>query len=126
MPARKRQSYQEARWTKKHGTAHFGYKNLISINWRRKLVRRYAVSSAAVHDSQKLDKLALATAGCRAPTTPPAGCGSIEPIAAKRPKRSSPSATSRAISTDAVACNKPLTVREEPANKARSNVRARV
>ena len=61
-PVGTRQRYKEARCIKKHGSAHFGYKNLISIDWRHNLVPRYSVSSAAVHDSQKLDKPALATA----------------------------------------------------------------
>ena len=53
-PAKNRQKDKDARWTKKHGRAHFGYKNHISIDRRHKLVRRYAVSTASVHDSQKL------------------------------------------------------------------------
>ena len=53
-PAKNRQKDKDARWTKKHGRSHFGYKNHISIDRRHKLVRRYAVSTASVHDSQKL------------------------------------------------------------------------
>jgi IS5 family transposase len=51
-PAKNRQKDKDARWTKKHGRAHFGYKNHIGIDRRHKLVRRYVVSSASVHDSQ--------------------------------------------------------------------------
>ena len=51
-PAKNRQKDKDARWTKKHGRTHFGYKNHISIDQRR-----YAVSSASVHDSQKLHDL---------------------------------------------------------------------
>jgi len=54
-PAKNRQKDKDARWTKKHGQSHFGYKNHICIDRRHKLVRRYAVSSASVHDSQKLE-----------------------------------------------------------------------
>ena len=42
----------DARWTKKHGKSFYGYKNHISADRRHKLVRRYAVTDAAVHDSQ--------------------------------------------------------------------------
>src|SRR3546814_8885151 len=49
------QKDKDARWTKKHGKSHFGYKNHVCIDRRHKLVRRYVVSSASVHDSQKLE-----------------------------------------------------------------------
>ena len=44
-------------WTKKHGKSHYGYKNHVSIDRRHKLIRRYRVTDAAVHDSQVLDAL---------------------------------------------------------------------
>ena len=47
----------DARWTKKHGKSHFGYKNHINVDRRHKLIREYEASSASVHDSQKLDEL---------------------------------------------------------------------
>ena len=57
QPAKNRQKDKDARWTKKHGRSHFGYKNHVCIDRRHKLVRRYGVTSASVHDSQKLDDL---------------------------------------------------------------------
>ena len=56
-PAKNQQKDKDARWTKTHGRLHFGYKNHVCIDRRYKLVRRYAVSSASVHDSQKLADL---------------------------------------------------------------------
>ena len=47
----------DARWTKKHGKSHYGYKNHLSIDRRHKLIRRYRVTDAAVHDSQVLEEL---------------------------------------------------------------------
>ena len=47
----------EARWTKKHGKSHYGYKNHVNVDRRHKLVRRYHVSDAAEHDSQVLDDI---------------------------------------------------------------------
>ena len=38
--------------TKKHGKSHYGYKNHINIDRRHKLVRRYQVSEASLHDSR--------------------------------------------------------------------------
>ena len=54
QPARNRQKDKDARWTRKHGRSYYGYKNHIGVDRRHKFVRRYAVSDAAVHDSQKL------------------------------------------------------------------------
>ena len=53
--AKRRQKDTDARWTRKHGRSHFGYKNHLSINRRHKLVRRYVVTNAARHDSQEVD-----------------------------------------------------------------------
>ena len=54
-PAKRRQKDVEARWTKKHGRSHYGYKNHVNVDRRHKLVRRYQVSDAATHDSKVLD-----------------------------------------------------------------------
>lgn len=56
-PAKNRQKDKDARWTKKHGTSFYGFKNHVNADARYKLIRRYEVSDAAVHDSQKLDAL---------------------------------------------------------------------
>lgn len=47
-----RQKDCEARWTKKNGEKHYGYKDHVAIDNDHKLIREYAVSSAEVHDSQ--------------------------------------------------------------------------
>ncbi len=47
----------DARWTKKNGKNFFGYKNHISADVKYKLIRRYAVSSAEVHDSNVFEEL---------------------------------------------------------------------
>jgi IS5 family transposase len=56
-PAILRQKDRDARWTKKHGKSFFGYKNHVNADVRHKLIRRYEVTDAAVHDSQPLDAL---------------------------------------------------------------------
>jgi transposase, IS5 family len=56
-PAKLRQKDRDARWTKKHGKSFFGYKNRVNADAKHKLIRRYEVTDAAVHDSQKLDRL---------------------------------------------------------------------
>jgi IS5 family transposase len=55
LRAKNRQKDKDARWTKKHERTCFGYKNHIGVDRRHKLVRRYVVSDASVHDSQKLE-----------------------------------------------------------------------
>ena len=56
-PAKLRQKDRDARWTKRHGRSFFGYKNHVNADAKHKLIRRYEVTDAAVHDSQKLDEL---------------------------------------------------------------------
>lgn len=51
-PAARSQKDVDARWSKKHGKSHYGYKNR-----KHKLIRRYHVTDAAVHDSQAVDQL---------------------------------------------------------------------
>ncbi len=51
-PAKRSQKDIDARWIKKLGKSHFGYKNHINIDRHHKLVRRYEVTDASVHDSQ--------------------------------------------------------------------------
>ena len=54
-PAKNHQKDKDARWTKKHDRSYFGYKNHIGVDRRHKFVRRYVVSDASVHDSQKFE-----------------------------------------------------------------------
>ncbi|WP_412506782.1 IS5 family transposase [Roseovarius sp. SYSU LYC5161] len=58
-PAKRSQKDMDARWTKKHGKSHYGYKNHVNVDRKYKLVRRYHVTDAAVHDSQVVDHLLM-------------------------------------------------------------------
>lgn len=55
--AKRRQKDTDARWTKKMGKTHYGYKNHIHIDVKNKLIRDYAVTNAATHDSQVFDEV---------------------------------------------------------------------
>jgi IS5 family transposase len=55
--AKRRQKDTDARWVKKTGKNHYGYKNHINIDVKNKLIRDYAVTDAATHDSQVFDDL---------------------------------------------------------------------
>ena len=57
QPAKRSQKDTDARWTKKHGKSHYGYKNHVNVDRRHKLVRRYQVTDAAVHDSQVVEDI---------------------------------------------------------------------
>jgi len=56
-PAKNQQKDKDARWTKKHAKSYFGYKNHVNADAKHKLIRRYSVTDAAVHDSREFDGL---------------------------------------------------------------------
>ena len=56
-PNRLRQKDLDARWTKKNGVSHYGYKNSISIDAAYGLIRRHVLTPANIHDSQMLPAL---------------------------------------------------------------------
>jgi transposase, IS5 family len=58
-PAKRSQKDTDARWTKKHGKSHYGYKNHVNVDRMHKLIRRYHVTNAALHDSQAVDELLM-------------------------------------------------------------------
>lgn len=58
-PAKRSQKDVDARWTKKNGKSHYGYKNHVNVDRKHKLIRRYHVSDAALHDSQAVDRLLM-------------------------------------------------------------------
>lgn len=47
----------DARWTKKRGETHFGYKDHVKVDCDSKIITDFAVTHAAVHDSQELGGL---------------------------------------------------------------------
>jgi IS5 family transposase len=55
--AKLRQKDVDARWTKKNNQTHYGYKDHIKADRDSKLIVDYAVTHAAVHDSQKAVEL---------------------------------------------------------------------
>ena len=54
---KQRQKDTEARWTKKNSKTFYGYKNHVSVDVKYKLVRRYDVTDASVHDSNVFEEL---------------------------------------------------------------------
>lgn len=119
QPAKNRQKDKDARWTVKHGGSHYGYKNHVNADRRHKLIRCYAVTDAAVHDSQKIVDI-LDPANTASDVWADSAYRSAE-IEAKLAERGLKSRIHRKA-----ARNHPLTARQERANKTRSKVRARV
>jgi IS5 family transposase len=118
-PAKNAQKDKDARWTKKHGTSYFGYKNHVGVDKAHKLIRKWAASDASPHDSQKLDDL-LDAANTDKQVWADSAYRSAE-IEAKLKAKGFKSRIHRRA-----ARNRPLSDRQEAANTTRSKVRARV
>ena len=56
-PHKLRQKDTDARWTKKHGTSYFGYKNHVAVDKETKLLDQWETTAASVHDSRMLAPL---------------------------------------------------------------------
>lgn len=56
-PNKKEQKDLDARWTKKNNVSYYGYKNHVKVDAKSKLIVKYEVTDASVHDSQILDNL---------------------------------------------------------------------
>ncbi len=118
-PAKRSQKDTDARWTKKHGKSHYGYKNHVNVDRRHKLVRRYKVTDASVHDSQVVEDI-LDPDNTASGVWADSAYRSAE-IEAKLKEKGLKSQIHRKGHR-----NNPLTEREMQGNKARSKVRARV
>jgi len=118
-PHKGRQKDTDARWTKKRGQNHFGYKNHVNTDVKHKFVRKYHVSDAAMHDSQAMDQL-VDEANTK---------GDVYGDSAYRSKAISERLEEQGY-RDRIHRkgyrNNPLTDREKQRNKRKSKVRARV
>jgi IS5 family transposase len=54
---KKRHKDIDARWTKKNDKTFYGYKNHAKVDTRSKILNKYKVTDASIHDSQALDDL---------------------------------------------------------------------
>lgn len=118
-PAKNSQKDKDARWTKKHGKSFYGYKNHVNADAKHKLIRRYAVSDASVHDSGKLDDVLTKTN-----TSSDVFADSAYHSAATEEKLKQQGLNSR-IHRRGVR-GRPLSERQQNANRKKSKVRARV
>ena len=119
QPAKRAQKDTDARWTKKHGKSHFGYKNHINVDRRHKLVRRYQATPASKHDSQVVDDI-LDPENTASDVWADSAYRSAE-MEAKLAEKGLKSRIQRKGRR-----GKPLSEREKRGNRTRSKVRARV
>jgi len=56
-PNKKRQKDINARWTKKNNSTFYGYKNHVKSDTKTKLIEKFEVTDASVHDSQPVEGL---------------------------------------------------------------------
>ncbi|WP_444461481.1 IS5 family transposase [Rhodobacter capsulatus] len=117
-PAMRRQKDTDARWTKKHGKSHFGYKNHVNVDRQHKLVRRYHVSDAALHDSQAVDLLLTRA-------TPVRASGPMRPIAPRRWRPSCAPGVEEPHPPQGKR-GKPLSEQGKASNRTKSTIRVRV
>ena len=117
--AKRRQKDVQARWTRKRGKNYYGYKNHVNVDRRHKLIRKYAVSAANVHDSQLLDTLLDEGNSSKALWADSAYHSSDQEarLRARRYRSHIQRKGSR---------HQPLTAREQQGNRTRAKVRVRV
>ena len=113
----------DARWTKKNNENHYGYKNHVNADHANKLVQSYAVTDAAVHDSQVFEELLDQTLDEN---------GNKRAIYADSAYRSQEKEEQLAAASipsqicEKGARNHPLTEEQKASNKEKSKIRARV
>jgi len=56
-PKKLSQKDTDARWTKKNNVSYFGYKNHVKVDSKSKIIVKYSVTDASVHDSRALEGL---------------------------------------------------------------------
>ena len=110
----------DARWTKKGGQNHYGYKNHINIDKDTKLIASHACTDASVHDSQVLDAVLRGEDEGGKEVWADSAYRSEDQEQSLKDSEHTSQINERAYRS------KPLTEAQEVSNKAKSRVRARV
>lgn len=109
----------DARWTKKNGKSHYGYKNHIQVDNEHKLIRQYKATDASVHDSNVFEELLDAENSSK----------DVWADSAYRSKEKEASLKKKGYRSKVQrkgSRNQPLSKREQQGNRTRSKVRSRV
>jgi IS5 family transposase len=119
-PAKLAQKDIDARWTKKGGQNHYGYKNHINIDRGTKLITAHTCTDAGVHDSQALeDVLRDADTGGR-------DVWADSAYRSEEQEQSLEHSEHQSQIHERAWRDTPLSETQEAANKEKSRVRARV
>jgi len=116
---KRRQKDTDAKWTKKNGKSHYGYKNHIEIDNDKKLIRKYKITDASVHDSNVFEEL-LDSSNSSKDLWADSAYRSQEKEAFLKEEGYRSKVQRKGYK------NKPLTQREQQGNHTRSKVRSRV
>ena len=114
-----RQKDTDAKWTKKNDKSHYGYKNHIEIDNDKKLIRKYKITDASVHDSNVFEEL-LDSSNSSKDLWADSTYRSQEKEAFLKEEGYRSKVQRKGYK------NKPLTQREQQGNRTRSKVRSRV
>ena len=117
-PAVGSQKDTDARWTKKNDEVHFGYKDHIAVDHAHKLIGDYEVTSADVHDSQVFEEILAENTSKEVWADSAYRSEKKELILDIMGYRSRVHKKGKK--------NKPLSTRDQKANKRKSTVRVRV
>lgn len=119
-PAKLAQKDVDARWTKKNGQTFFGYKNHPKCDTKSKLITKYTVTTASVHDSQPLISLLTPEDQHQPLHGDSAYVGKhIEEVLIEE-KKVIPQMIEKGFK------NKPLTDEQQDSNKEKSKIRVRI
>jgi transposase, IS5 family len=107
----------DARWTKKNNVSYYGYKDHVKVDSKSKLITKYEVTDASVHDSQALGNLLDKNDKGKTIHGDSAYAGQEETIKKKKVKNQIHEKGYK---------NKPLTDEQKALNKIKSKIRVRV
>lgn len=116
---KRRQKDVDARWTKKNGVSHYGYKNHVSVDVKHKYIRRYEVTDAAVHDSRVFEVL-LDPANASADVWADSAYRSVETLDGLALLGYRERLQRKGVS------GRPLSEREKRSNRTRARIRSRI
>lgn len=119
-PGKECQKDVDARWTKKAGVAHYGYKGHINIDDKTKIITSHSTTAANVHDSQELTNVLR---------TPEDGGADVYADSAYRSEETKTDLKAKELNSkihERAYKNKPLTEAQEERNTEKSRRRARV
>lgn len=110
----------DARWTKKGGVAHYGYKDHVNVDAKLKLVTKWTSTSANVHDSEAFESVLR---------SPEDGGVNVSADSAYRSEKTEAMLVKNKYNSrihERAYNNTPLTDEQKALNKEKSSVRVRV